>query len=147
MNKPLAAVVMVALIGLVLPSLASAETFTFVCDPATETPPADWFGGPWFAPLKVVVDTQARSVELFDLDNKAVAVTARPSRLAGLNNYQMDIVITENVINWGVIEMWGFSGYIDRRTGRVDVIWTNPGGYSPNTLHRQFHGTCRQRPN
>src|SRR6266849_6229989 len=112
MKKPFAAVVMVALIGLVMPGLASADTFTFVCDPATETPPPDWFGGPWFAPLKVVIDTQARSVELFDLDNKAVAVTARPLRLAGLNNYRMDVVITDNVINWGVIEMWGFSGYI-----------------------------------
>ncbi len=146
MKKAFAAVVMVALIGLLMPGLAWADTFTFVCDPAAEAPPADWFGGPWSAPLKVVVDTQARTVELFDLDNKAVAVTARPSRLSGLNNYQMDIAITENVINWGVIEMWGFSGYIDRRTGRIDAIWMNPGGYSPDTLHRQFHGTCRQRP-
>ena len=146
MKKTLAAVVTVALIGLLLPSLASADTFTFVCDPSPEAPPPDWFGGLWSAPLKVVVDTQARTVELYDLDNKAVAVTARPSRLSSLNNYQMDIVITENVINWGVIEMWGFSGYIDRRTGRLDAIWTNDGGYSPDTLHRQFHGTCRQRP-
>ena len=145
MKKPFAAVVMVALIGLLLPNLASAETFTFDCSPSTETPPADWFGGPWSAPLRVVVDTQARSVELFDLDNKAVAVTARPFRLSGLNDYQMDVVITENVINWGIIEMWGFSGYIDRRTGRLDVLWTTPAGYSPTTLHRQFHGTCRQR--
>ena len=146
MKKTLAAVVIVALIGLLLPSLASAETFTFDCSPAAEAPPPDWFGGLWSTPLRIVIDTQARTVELFDLSNKAVAVTAVSSRLSRLNDYQMDIAITENAINWGIIEMWGFSGYIDRRTGRVDLLWTNSGGYSPNTLHRQFHGTCRQRP-
>jgi len=146
MKKSLAtAFVVAALIGLVRPSSASAATYTFTCDPATEPAPAGWFGGPWSAPIRLVVDSSARTIELFDRNNNAVAVTARPSRLSSLNNYQFDIVITENVINWGVIEMWGFSGYIDLRSGRLDMIWTNSSGYSPDTVSRQFHGTCKQR--
>ena len=145
MKKTFAAVAVIALIGLSLPTLASAATFTFVCDPSTEPAPPEWFGGPWTAPVRVVVDTTARSVDILDSNNVAIGGTARPSRLSGLNNYQMDITVTESTISWGVIEMWGFSGYIDRRSGRLDMIWINPAGYSASTLNRQFHGTCRQR--
>jgi len=146
MKKPFAiALFAAALLGLLRPDAALADTFTFTCDPAAEPAPAAWFGGPWSAPLKVVVDTSAKTVELFDKDNNAVAVTAQPSRLASLNDYKLDIVINENVINWGVIEMWGFSGYIDRKSGRLDMIWSNSAGYNPDTQTRQFHGTCKQR--
>jgi hypothetical protein len=139
------ALVVAALTGLLWPGPASAEVITFTCDPVAEPSPAGWFGGPWSAPLRLVVDSSARTIEIFDQDNKAVAVTARPARLSSLNNYQLDIVITDSVINWGVIEMWGFSGYIDRKSGRLDMIWSNSSGYSPDTSSRQFHGTCRQR--
>jgi len=146
MKKPFAtSFALAALIGLLLPSPVSAATFTFVCDPVAEPSPAGWFGGPWSAPLRVVVDSSARTVEIFDRDNVAVAVTARPARLSSLNNYQLDIVITDYVINWGVIEMWGFSGYIDRKSGRLDMIWSNSSGFNPETSSRQFHGTCRER--
>jgi len=145
MKKPFAtALVVAALIGL-LPGAASADVLTFTCDPGAESTPAGWFGGPWSAPIRVVVDSSARTVELFDKDNIAVAVTARPARLASLNDYKLDILITENVISWGVVEMWGFSGYIDRQSGRLDMLWINSSGYSPDTQNRQFHGTCRQR--
>ena len=146
MKKPFAtALVVAALTGLLWPSPASADVITFTCDPVAEPSPAGWFGGPWSAPLRLVVDSSARTVEIFDQDNKAVAVTARPSRLSSLNNYRLDIVITDSVINWGVIEMWGFSGYIDRKSGRLDMIWSNSSGYSPDTSSRQFHGNCRAR--
>jgi hypothetical protein len=145
MKKTLTALVAIALIGLTLPTLASAETFTFMCEPSTEPAPPDWFGGPWSSPIRVVIETIARTVELFDKDNKALGGTARPARLSSLNDYQLDVTITDSTISWGVIEMWGFSGYIDRRSGRLDVIWSNTGGYSPSTLSRQFHGTCQQR--
>jgi hypothetical protein len=145
MKKTLAALAVIALFGLSMPTLASADIFTFSCDPSTEPAPADWFGGPWSAPVRVVVNTQARTVELFDKDLKTLFDTARPARLASLNNYQLDLTVTDNVITWGIVEMWGFSGYIDRRTGQLDVIWTNRGGYSPDTLNRQFHGTCKQQ--
>ena len=52
---------------------------------------------------------------------------------------------TESTISWGVIEMWGFSGYVNRQSGRLDVIWTNALGYNTNTLSRQFHGSCKER--
>jgi len=146
MKKPFAiALFAVVLTGLLRPASASADVLTFTCDPVAQPTPAGWFGGPWPTTLKVVVDSSARTVELFDGQNREVAVTARPSRLSGLNNYKLDIVITDDVINWGVIEMWGFSGYIDRKTGRLDMLWSNTGGYSPDTRSRQFHGTCRQR--
>ena len=145
MTKTLAAVAVIALIGLGLPTPASAATFTFVCDPSTEPAPAEWFGGPWMTPIRVVVDTSARTVELFDANLNQIGGTMPPARLAGLNNYQPDVTVTNATISWGIIEMWGFSGYIDRKSGRVDLIWTNPAGFSPNTLSRQFHGTCKER--
>ena len=135
----------ITLIGLLLPSFASAATFTFVCTPSTEPAPADWFGGPYTAPIRLVIDTTAHTVELTDDSNRILGATANPARLASLNDYQMDVTVTESTITWGVIEMWGFSGYVDRRSGRIDAIWNNPGGYSPATLTRQFHGTCQVR--
>ena len=143
MTKTLAALAVIALFGLSMPTLASADIFTFVCDASTEPAPPDWFGGPWSGPVKLVVNTTARTVELFDKDAKTLGDSAPAARLASLNNYRMDITVTENVISWGVIEMWGFSGYVDRKSGRVDAIWTNPLGYTANTLNRQFHGTCK----
>ncbi len=146
MKKTFAAVAVIALIGLGLPAVASAATFTFVCEASTEPPPADWFGGPWTTPVRVVVDTSSRTVELLDNNNlNSLGSSLPPARLASLNNYKMDVTVTDTLVSWGVIEMWGFSGYIDRRTGRVDLIWTNSGGYSPNTLNRQFHGKCTER--
>jgi hypothetical protein len=146
MKKTFVICAVIALIGLALPSPASAATFTFVCDPSTEPAPPDWFGGPWSAPVRLVVDTTARTVELLDTtNNRTLGDTQRPGRLSSLNDYKMDITVTESTISWGVIEMWGFSGYVDRRSGRLDVIWSNPAGYSPNTLSRQFHGICKER--
>lgn len=145
MKKTAAAVAVIALIGLALPGFARAATFTFVCEASTEPAPSDWFGGPWTAPVRVVIDTQARSVDLLDNDNKILGTTAKPARLSALNNYKLDLTVTESIISWGVIEMWGFSGYIDLRTGRLDVLWTNSEAYTPNTLTRQFHGSCKQR--
>lgn len=145
MKKTLAVFAVLALFGLSLPTPASADTFTFLCNPSTDPAPPDWFGGPWSAPVKLVVDTSARTVEIFDSENKALSVTARPARLSSLNDYKLDLTVTENTIKWGVLEMWGFSGYVDRKSGRLDAIWMNPDGYSPGTLHRQFHGTCKER--
>lgn len=145
MTKIFAAFAAIALIGLLLPTPASADIFTFVCDPATESAPADWFGGSWPAQVRLVVDTGNRSIELFDKDAKSLAGTGRPGRLSGLNNYKLDVIITDNLISWGIVEMWGFSGYVNRSTGRLDVIWTNPSGYNVETSTRQFHGTCRAR--
>jgi hypothetical protein len=145
MKTRFAVLVGIALIGLLLPSSASAAIFTYTCAASVEPAPPDWFGGPWSAPVRVVVDTQARSVELFDQDNIMLATTVRQGRLSGLNDYQMDVTVTENVISWGVIEMWGFSGYIDRQSGRLDLIWSNSGGFSPSTSSRQFHGSCTLR--
>lgn len=145
MTKIFAAFAAIALIGLLLPTPASADIFTFVCDPATESAPADWFGGSWPAQVRLVVDTGNRSIELFDKDAKSLAGTGRPGRLSGLNNYKLDVIITDNLISWGIVEMWGFSGYVNRGTGRLDVIWTNPSGYNVETSTRQFHGTCRAR--
>ena len=144
MSKTLAAVAVIALFGLGLPAPALAATFTYVCEPAREPAPPDWFGGPYTTPVRLVIDTPARTVELLDGNNKAMGDTMPPARLAGLNNYKLDITVTEGTISWGIVEMWGFSGYIDRRTGRLDAIWTNAGGFSANTLTRQFHGTCKE---
>ena len=143
MKKTLAAFAVIALFGLSMPTLASADIFTFTCEPSTEPAPPDWFGGLWTAPVRLVVNTTARTVDVLDKDSKQLGDSMRPSRLASLNDYQLDLTVTENLITWGVIEMWGFSGYVDRKTGRLDLIWTNPEGYSPSTLSRQFHGTCR----
>ena len=145
MKKTLAAFAVIALFSLSMPALASADIFTFVCSASTEPAPPDWFGGPWSAPVRLVVDTTARTVELLDTNNKTLGDTQRPARLSALNDYKLDITVTETAITWGVIEMWGFSGYVDRRSGRLDVIWTNASGYSANTLSRQFHGTCKER--
>ena len=145
MKKTFAAVAVIALIGMGLPVPASAETFTYVCQASTEPAPPDWFGGPYTGQVRLIIDTASHSVEMLDKDNKTLGDTALPAHLAGLNNFRLDITVTESTISWGVIEMWGFSGYIDRRSGRLDAIWTNPSGYSPNTLSRQFHGTCSKR--
>ena len=104
MKKPFAtAFVVAALTGLLWPASASADVLTFACEPAAEPAPAGWFGGPWSTPLRVVVNTAARTVELLNPDSREVAVTAIPARLAGLNNYKLDIVVTEDVINWGAM--------------------------------------------
>lgn len=134
----------IALIGLLLPGSASAAIFTYTCDAAVEPAPPDWFGGPWTAPLRLVVDTSSRTVEVFDTDNVMLATTIIQGRLSGLNNYKLDVTVTENVISWGVVEMWGFTGYINRQSGRLDLIWTNPNGYSASTFSRQFHGSCKE---
>src|SRR5262249_22718372 len=117
----------------------------YVCEASTEPAPPEWFGGPYMGPVRLIVDTTARTVELLDASNKAMGGTMPPARLAGLNNYQLDINVTENTISWGVIEMWGFSGYIDRKTGGRAAIGTHPEVFSQNTLTRQFHGTCKER--
>jgi hypothetical protein len=54
------------------------------------------------------------------------------------------MAVDENVIRWGVARMWATSGYIDRKSGRIDVLWTNEDGQSPESLTRQFHGRCRR---
>lgn len=148
MKKTFATAALIALIGVLLPGfarIASAASFTFVCEASTEPAPPNWFGGPWTAPVRLVIDTVARSVDLFDTDNRFLNVSAKPARLSGLNNYKLDLTVTDSLISWGVVEMWGFSGYMDLRTGRLDVLWTNSEAYTPNTLTRQFHGTCKQR--
>ena len=145
MKKTCAAVVAIALIGLNLPTLAAPATFTFVCQPSTEPAPPDWFGGPWSSPVRLVVDTNAMTVELFDMDSHMLGGTVPPGRLSGLNDYKMDVTITDSAIIWGVIEMWGFSGYVDRRSGRLDALWSNPAGFNANTVSRQFHGSCKER--
>lgn len=136
---------MAALIGvLVSPRAASATPFTWTCTPSSVSLPPGWFGGPWARPLKLLVDLDGKLVQLLDDDNNVLVGTDRVANLAGLAGYEYDMVINESVINWGIVKMWGFSGYIDRRNRRVDVIWANRLGYSPPTLIRQFHGTCRQ---
>ena len=145
MTKTLAAVALIALIGLGLPALASAESVTYVCDASADPAPPDWTGGPYSAGVRLIIDTQAHSVELRDNDNRMLAATEPAGRLSGLNNYRLDVNITDSMIQWGVIEMWGFTGYLDLKTGRVDLLWTNAAGYSPTTLTRQFHGTCKER--
>jgi hypothetical protein len=136
----------VALIAVLLaPHPALASTFILVCEPASEPAPPEWFGGPWLRPLKVRVDTDAKVIELLDQDDKVQAGTLRAAHLSGMGGSQIDVTINEQVINWGVARMWGISGYVDRKTGRIDALWAAPNGYSPNTLIRQFHGTCRER--
>jgi hypothetical protein len=127
-----------------LPSSASAETFTFVCEPAQEPAPPQWFGGPWQRTITVRVDSQARMVEVYDQNGSILGGTLRASRLAGLGGYEFDMSADENVIRWGIVRMWSTSGYIDRRSGRIDMLWTNENGQSPESLTRQFHGTCHR---
>ena len=144
MRKTFAAVAVIALIGLGLPAPASAELITYVCDASADPAPPEWTGGPYSAQVRLVVNTESHSVELRDTDNRLMAATEPAGRLSALNNYRLDVKFTDSGITWGVIEMWGFSGYLDLKTGRVDLLWTNSGGYSPTTLNRQFHGTCKE---
>ena len=130
---------------LLTPHVASAGTFIFACEPAAAAAPPQWFGGSWTRSVRVRVDTDAKVIELVDQDGSTLASTLRASRLAGLGAYELDVTINERVINWGILRMWGISGYIDRKTGQLDVLWATPNGYSPDTLIRQFHGTCRQQ--
>lgn len=127
-----------------LPRTASAETFTFVCEPIGEPAPPQWFGGPWQRAITVRVDSLAKLVEVYDSNGAMLGGTLRASRLANLGGYEFDMTANENVIRWGVERMWATSGYIDRRTGRIDVLWTNEDGQNPESLTRQFHGTCRR---
>jgi hypothetical protein len=132
-------------IGLLLsPSAASAETVTLACDPSAGAAPADWTGAPWRRPLKIRVNVDGNEIELLDGDGVQLANTLQALNLASLAGYGFDIVMNENVINWGIVRMWGFSGYIDRRTWQVHIMWVNPQGATPNAHDRQFHGTCRQ---
>lgn len=130
---------------LLTPRIASANTFVLVCTPAAEAAPPEWFGGPWSRTVRVRVDTDAKVIEVIDQDANTLSSTLRASRLAGLGNYELDVKIDEGSINWGVLRMWGASGYVDRKTGRIDMLWATPNGFSPDTLIRQFHGTCRQQ--
>ena len=145
MKTRFAALLVVALIGLRLPTSAAAAIITYSCESSAEPTPPDWSGGPWPGPVRLVIDTTAKTAELFDKDNLMLATTVRQGRLAGLNNYQIDLSVTENVISWGVVEMWGFSGYINRQNGRLDLLWVNSNGAGADTFNRQFHGTCKQR--
>ena len=146
MKKPLAALAgaltLISLIGAA--KTASAEVFTFVCEPAQEPAPAEWFGGAWERTITVRVDSGARMVEVYDHDGKMLGGTLRASRLAGLGGYEFDMTADENVIRWGIVRMWATSGYIDRKSGRIDVLWTNEDGQDPDSLTRQFHGTCHR---
>jgi hypothetical protein len=128
-----------------VPNAASAESLTFVCQPSAEPAPAQWFGGVWRQPITVRVESISKLVELYDQEGNMLGGTLRASRLAGLGNYEFDMKFDENVIHWGVARMWATSGYIDRKSGRIDVLWTNEDGHNEETLTRQFHGTCRRR--
>lgn len=145
MKKSLAALAgaltLVSLIGAA--KTASAEVVTFVCEPAREPAPPEWFGGPWQQTITVRVDSGGKMVEVYDREGKMLGGTLRASRLARLGGYEFDMTADQNVIRWGVVRMWSTSGYIDRKSGRIDVLWTNEDGQSPESLTRQFHGTCR----
>ena len=148
MKKHLARVVRTAALagvfGLLLaPNPASAETITLACEPSGGPTPAQWIGGPWLRPLKIRVNVDGSEIELLDGDGVQLANTLQAVNLASLAGYGFDIVINENVINWGIARMWGFSGYIDRKTWQVHITWVNPQGATPNAHDRQFHGTCR----
>jgi hypothetical protein len=90
------------------------------------------------------VDVAGRMVEIYNEKGVLIAGSLRSSRLSGLGGYEFDIRFDENVIRWGVIRMWGVSGYVDRKSGRIDVLWTNDLGHDENSLTTQFHGTCRE---
>lgn len=146
MKKSLAALAgaltLISLIGAA--KTASAEVFTFVCEPAREPAPPEWFGGPWQRTITVRVDSGAKMVEVYDHEGKMLGGTLRASRLANLGGYEFDVTADENVIRWGILRMWATSGYLDRKSGRVDLLWTNEDGQDPDSLTRQFHGTCRR---
>jgi|SRR5689334_2163584 hypothetical protein len=137
--------VLFAAVLLLLPRTVLAAPLTFVCQPAHEPTPPEWFGGQWEQPITVRVDASSRMVEVYDEKGVLIAGTLRSSRLSGLGGYEFDLRIDENVIRWGVIRMWGISGYVDRKSGRIDVLWTNDDGHDENSLTRQFHGTCQER--
>lgn len=139
------AAVLSAIVLLLTPATAAASTFLMVCAPAADAAPPQWFGGPWQGTLTVRIDTDAKAIQLIDEAGKSIADTVHAGRLAGLGGYELDVTIDDNVINWGILRMWGVSGYLDRKSGRIDVLWTTPNGYSPDTLTRQFHGTCKER--
>jgi hypothetical protein len=146
MKKSLAALAgaltVASLIGAAKP--ASAETVTFVCEPAREPAPPEWFGGPWQQVITVRVESISKTVEVYDRNGTLLGGTLRASRLAGLGGYEFDMTLDENVIRWGIVRMWATSGYIDRRSGRIDLLWTNEDGQDPDSLTRQFHGSCHR---
>jgi hypothetical protein len=133
---------LILLAALLTPATVSANVFTMTCDPAIAPAPSNWFGGPWTSQLKLRVDTDAKTIELLDQNNVTLAATLQAARVAGGGNFQVDVTIDERVINWGIARMWGISGYLDRKSGQLDVLWTNPRGSGADTLIRQFHGTC-----
>ena len=137
--------VLLAAVLVLAPRTAFAVPFTLVCQPAREPAPAEWFGGLWQQPITVRVDSLSRLVEIYDEKGVLIAGTLRSSRLSGLGGYEFDLRVDENVIRWGVVRMFGMSGYVDRKSGRIDVLWTNDDGQSENSLTRQFHGTCREK--
>jgi len=132
-----------ALIGLLLvPGSASAQIFTLSCEPSRAPAPADWVGAPWTQAIRLRINVPGREVDLIEADSSRVTDTLQVVNTASLAGYDFDIVINENVINWGIRRMWGFSGYFDRRSGQVHLTWVHPSSYSPEHV-RQFHGTCR----
>ncbi len=147
MSKPsrvCSAVLFTAVLTLA-PRTVLAAPVMFDCQPAHESAPAEWFGGQWEQPITVRVDALSRMVEIYDEKGTLIAGSLRASRLSGLGGYEFDVRVDENVIRWGVVRMFGVSGYIDRKSGRIDVLWTNDDGQSEQSLTRQFHGTCHER--
>lgn len=137
--------VLFAAVLVLAPRTALAVPLTLECQPAHESAPPEWFGGQWEQPITVRVDVAGRMVEIYNEKGVLIAGSLRSSRLSGLGGYEFDIRFDENVIRWGVIRMWGVSGYVDRKSGRIDVLWTNDLGHDENSLTTQFHGTCRER--
>ncbi len=137
--------VLLAAVLLAAPQRLRATGVTLECQPSHEAAPPEWFGGQWDQPITVRVDTLSRVVEVYDEKGTLIAGSLRASRLSGLGGYEFDIQVDENVIRWGITRMWGVSGYVDRKSGRIDLLWTNDDGQSENSLTRQFHGTCHER--
>jgi len=137
--------VLFAAVLVVSPRTLLADPFTLVCEPAHQPAPAEWFGGQWEQPISVRVDATSHLVEIYDEKGALIAGSLRSSRLSGLGGYEFDVKVDENVIRWGIVRMFGVSGYVDRKTGRIDVLWTNDNGHTENSLTRQFHGVCRER--
>ena len=130
---------------MLLPRTVIAAPFTMTCQPAHQAAPPEWFGGQWEQPITVRVDALSHMVEIYDEKGTLIAGSLRASRLSGLGGYEFDVRVDENVIRWGIVRMFGVSGYIDRKTGRIDVLWTNDYGSSEESLTRQFHGICHER--
>ena len=137
--------VLFAAVLVVSPRTLFATPFTLVCQPEHQPAPPEWFGGQWEQPISVRVDATSRQVEIFDDRGVLIAGSLRSSRLSGLGGYEFDVKVDENVIRWGVVRMFGVSGYVDRKTGRIDVLWTVDDGHTENSLTRQFHGVCSER--